>query len=239
MSCVTFCTDTILTDFHKVFAHYATSVRGPIHTNSTVTKIDRTGSTPIVTYGAGSRQTCADVILAFAPTLENLNAIDMPLSSHEIEVFKNIDITAYYSSATLTKIAYPYLYLQSPLQPLGEPVGIFRVFNDSPITTTYSWGPIASNLTIEDVTQRLVSTLTEVQTGAGIADSSVSPNDVKAIRQWDYFPHFNSSVLASGVYAKYNALQGQQHTYYSSGLSGFETVEFAIRAGKDLVKSFF
>lgn len=222
-----------------MFTHYAKSVNGPIHTNATVTKIDRSGPTPVVSYGTNATQRCADVILAFAPTLENLNAIDMPLSANEIAVFNNVGITAFWSSATSTKIPYPFFYQQNPPQSLGEPVGLLRISNDSPITTTYSWGPIGSDMTIDDVTQRLVSTLTKVQKGAGIADPTVSISDVKSIRQWDYFPHFNSTVLTSGVYAQYNALQGRQHTYYSSGLNGFETVEFAIRAGKDLVHSFF
>ncbi|KAI0083100.1 hypothetical protein BDY19DRAFT_980916 [Irpex rosettiformis] len=95
-------------------------------------------------------------------------------------------------------------------------------------------------MSIDDVTQLLVTTLTEVLTGAGITDPTVTaPGDVKAIRKWDYFPHFNTFLLANGAYSQYNALQGNQHTYYSSGLNGFETVEFAIRAGKDLVNSFF
>ncbi|KAI0087473.1 hypothetical protein BDY19DRAFT_907334 [Irpex rosettiformis] len=229
-----------IVDFHKVFVHYSESVKGTVHVNASVTKIDRSGSCPVVTYGSNATQTCADVILAFPPTLENLQAIDMPLSSAEAAVFTNVGITAYWSSATSTKIAYPYFYQQSPPQPLGAPVGFLRVFNDSPVATTYSWGPIGSNMSIDDVTQLLVTTLTDVQTGAGITDPTVSTSDVKSIRKWDYFPHFNTSVLGNGdVYAQYNALQGQQHTYYSSGLNGFETVEFAIRAAKDLVDSFF
>ncbi|KAI0799681.1 FAD/NAD-P-binding domain-containing protein [Irpex lacteus] len=228
-----------IVDFHKVFVHYSTSVRGPVHVNATVTRIDRSTSTPIITYGSNATQVCSDVVLAFAPTLANLHAIDMPLTSNETAVFSKVGITAYWSSATSTKIAYPYFYQQSPPQPLSAPVGFLRVFNDSPVATTYSWGPIGSNLSIDDVTRLLVSTLTAVQTGAGIPDPTVTTDDVKAIRQWDYFPHFNTTDLGSGTYAKYNALQGELHTYYSSGLNGFETVEFAIRAGKDLVQSFF
>ncbi|KAI0743306.1 hypothetical protein BC629DRAFT_1585253 [Irpex lacteus] len=228
-----------IVDFHKVFVHYATSVNGPIHLNAAVTRIDRSTSIPVITYNSNTTQACSDIVLAFAPTLENLRAIDMPLSSNESDVFSKVDITAYWSSATSTKIPYPYFYQQNPPQPLGAPVGFLRVFNDSSVTTTYSWGPVGSNLSIREVTQLLVSTLTEVQTGADISDPIVTADDVKAIRQWDYFPHLNTTDLRSGLYEKYNALQGKQHTYYSSGLNGFETVEFAIRAGKDLVQSFF
>ncbi|KAI0083101.1 hypothetical protein BDY19DRAFT_980918 [Irpex rosettiformis] len=58
-------------DFHKVFVHYSESVKGPVHVNASVTKIDRSGSAPIVTYGSNATQTCADVTLAFAPTRES------------------------------------------------------------------------------------------------------------------------------------------------------------------------
>jgi hypothetical protein len=53
-----------------------------------------------------------------------------------------------------------------------------------------------------------------------------------------YFPHFDRRELERGFYAKFNALQGQNNTYYASGLNGFEIVEFAIRAGRDVVDTF-
>lgn len=189
--------------------------------------------------GSSATQACSDVVLAFAPTLENLAAIDMPLSSDEAQVFSKVGITAYWTSATSTKIDYPFFYQQSPPQPLGAPVAFLRVFEGSPIATTYSWGPVGSTMSIDEATHLLTTTLTDVQTGANISDPTVTASDVKAIRKWDYFPHFSTSDLEDGVYTKYNALQGQSHTYYSSGLNGLETVEFAIRAGKDLVASFF
>jgi len=231
-----------IVDFHKVFVHYSTSVKGPIHRNATVTHIDRASATPTVTYttsSGSSTQRCSKVVLAFAPTIENLQAVDMSLTSNETQVFSDIDITAYWSAAVATKITYPYFYQQSPPQPRGEPVGFLRVFNASNIATTYSWAPIGSTISLDEATNLLTTTLTKVQAGAGIPNSTVTKQDVKAIRQWDYFPHFNTTHLAEGLYDKYNALQGQQNTYFSSGLNGFETVEFAIRAGKDLVATYF
>ena len=101
-------------------------------------KTDRSGSIPIVTYGSNATQTRVEVILAFAPTPENLAAIDMPLTSNETNVFNNVGITAYWSSATSTKISYPYLYEQNPPQPLAERVGFLRVLNGSHIPATQS-----------------------------------------------------------------------------------------------------
>ncbi|KAI0684834.1 FAD/NAD-P-binding domain-containing protein [Cytidiella melzeri] len=232
-----------IVDFHKVLVHYSTSIDGPIHVSAAVTKIDRTGPSPVVTYtgawGMSATQRCSDVILAFPPTLENLAAIEMPLSPTESQVFSKVGITAYWSSATATSIDYPHFYTQTPAQPLGAPVAFLRLFQNSSIATTYSWGPMGSTMTTEEAKQLLVETLTEVQAGAGLPNPTVEMCDVKAISKWDYFPHFSTSELANGFYEKYNALQGQSHTFYSSGLNGFETVEFAIRAGKELVASFF
>ncbi|KAJ7716409.1 hypothetical protein B0H14DRAFT_2643845 [Mycena olivaceomarginata] len=45
--------------------------------------------------------------------------------------------------------------------------------------------------------------------------------------------------LEAGYYAKFNALQGEKNTYYASGLNGFETVEYAIRAGIDVAETYF
>ena len=163
----------------------------------------------------------------------------MPLSPAEHSVFAKVGITSYWSSATATKFTYPSFFQQIPPQPLGAPVGFLRLFARSPIATTYSWDRDGSTLSLDDVGKRLARTITDVQAGAGVADPKVSKADVKALRKWDYFPHFGTADLASDVYAAYNALQGERHTYYSSGLNGFETVEFAIRAGKDLVATYF
>lgn len=195
-----------------------------------------------MTYTSGythKTQTCSSLVLAFPPTLANLAAIDMPLSPAEASVFAKVGITAYWSSATATQLPWHDFFQQSPPQPLGAPVGFLQLFPGSPVATTYSWGPIGSNLSLADVRQLLTSTLTDVQRGAGVANPTVTDEDVKALRAWDYFPHFGTQDLAGGAYAAYDALQGQQHTFFSSGLNGFETVEFAIRAGKDLVAAYF
>ncbi|KAI0341193.1 FAD/NAD-P-binding domain-containing protein [Trametopsis cervina] len=229
-------------DFHKVMVFYSSTVKGPIHVNAPVTKIDRTGSYPVVTYTQGSKsatQSCRDVVLAFPPTLDNLNALNMPLSAGEKDVFGKTVITPYWSFAVTTKIDFPAVYLQNPFEPLGAPVGFERTSSLSPVATAWSWGAFGNTLSLDDATRLLASTLTSVQAGAGIAYPTVSTSDVKAIRKIDYFPHFNSSDLAGGVYGRYNALQGQKHTYYSSGLNEFELVEYTMRAGKELVATFF
>ncbi|KAI0087479.1 FAD/NAD-P-binding domain-containing protein [Irpex rosettiformis] len=229
-------------DFHQVMVHYAASVQGEIHLNAPVIAIDRSGETPVITYSQGGssfNQHCAKVVFAFPPTLENLRAINMPLTSQEAEVFSKVGITAYWASAVETKLDFPKPYYQMPLEPLNTPVAFIRIFNESPITTAWSWGAIGSNPPLELVTDLLVDTISQVQVGLGLESPIIGQDAVKDIRKWDYFPHFGSADLAAGVYAEYNSLQGQQNTYFSSGLNGFELVEFAIRAGKDLVATFF
>ncbi len=205
--------------------------------------LDRSRTNPVVTYTTSrSRKTqkCSDVVLAFSPSPENLAAIDMPLSVNEAEVFSRIDTTAYWSSAVTTKIDYHQFYRQSPAEPLGAPVGFLRYFNESPIATGYSWATDGSTLPDSDVKKLLVETITQVQTGVNISEPLVTESDVKALDRWtDYFPRFNTSDLSSGIYTKYNALQGYNHTYYASAVSSFELVENAIRVGQDLVASFF
>ncbi|KAF5350326.1 hypothetical protein D9758_012815 [Tetrapyrgos nigripes] len=70
-------------DFHAVMSHYASSIRGRIHTNTAVTKIDRSGPVPVLTYVSRNTestrlqtqtQKCSHLILAFPPLLEALRS---------------------------------------------------------------------------------------------------------------------------------------------------------------------
>lgn len=44
--------------------------------------------------------------------------------------------------------------------------------------------------------------------------------------------------LAAGFYQRLDKLQGQRNTFFASGLNGYETVEFALRAGRDVVEHY-
>lgn len=195
-----------------------------------------------MTYTKGKTkitQKCRDVVLAFPPTLDNLHAVDMPLSKGETEVFSKTVVTPYWSSAVTTKIDFPAIYLQTPLVPSGAPVAFQRTSSLSHVATAWSWAAFGNHFSLDDIKHLLATTLTSVQKGAGIASPTVTPADVKDVMKIDYFPHFNSTELEHGFYKKHNALQGQQHTYYSSALNNFELVEYVIQAGKELVATFF
>jgi hypothetical protein len=124
----------------------------------------------------------------------------------------------------------------------GEPVAVLRLFNESDIATTYSWGKYGSNQTLEEAKVLLKQTISKINKDprdAAAIPKPITDDDIKDFREWDYFPHYDKAQLDQGYYVKFDQLQGSKNTYYASGLNAFETVEFAIRAGKDIVDSYF
>lgn len=124
----------------------------------------------------------------------------------------------------------------------GEPIAWMRLFNSSNIATTWSWGAYRSNQTLAEAKTLLEQVMSKLNKDP--ADTSAPPvpimdADVKDFREWDYFARFDKAQLDDGYYDKFNSLQGYENTYYVSGLNAFETVEFAVRAGKDVVDSHF
>ncbi|KAI0341062.1 FAD/NAD(P)-binding domain-containing protein [Trametopsis cervina] len=244
-------TPAYIVDFHEVFVQYAKSVEGPVHLNTEITEIDRSGRSPVIKYKtkgstASSTQECSQLILAFPPTPSGLRKLNMPLTSAENEVFSKVYTTPYWSSAIETRTDWHETFQQSPFTPLGEPVAFLRLFEGAGVATAWQWGEIDSE---ETAMKLLTETVSSVQHGRNITGSEgdVTKEHVKALRKWDYFPHFVAEDLmggeepGKGVYGAFNKLQGGEgkKTFYTSGLNGFETVEFAIRGAKDLVATFF
>lgn len=161
----------------------------------------------------------------------------MPLSSAESTVFSKLSTTPYWSFAVASRLPNASRYTQQPFKPLGEPVTFLHVADNSSITLGYQWGKIPS---VDEAKQLVTKTLSAVQSGAGLTPPVIKEEDIRAIRNWTYFPHFPTHALQSGdMYGAFNKLQGDQSTFFASGLNGFETIEFAIRSAQDLVKSFF
>jgi hypothetical protein len=124
----------------------------------------------------------------------------------------------------------------------GEPVAFLQLHPDSDISTAWSWGPYRGNTTTQeayDLLKETISLVNKDPANATAVPTPISDSDILALQANDYFPHFDSAQLSQGYYGKFNELQGQQNTYYASGLNGMETVEFAVRAGLDIVDSFF
>jgi len=214
---------------------------------------DRSGSLPVIEYSnSGSNvaqvQKCSALILAFPPTLSALNAANLDVSADENTVFGPVGLTSYFSSAVRLITPPDFLFDAEgvapnvPVDADGEPVAFLQLFQTSNIATAWSWGPYRGNLTADQAKALLKETLSKVNKdprNASTVPQPVTDADVLGFQQNDYFPHFDSQQLAGGWYEKFNALQGQKKTYYASGLNGFETVEFALRAGIDIVDSYF
>jgi hypothetical protein len=127
-------------------------------------------------------------------------------------------------------------------KPAGQPVAWVRLYNASNVATTWSWGKYRSHQTLAEtktLLKQVISEFNKDPTDTSAVPVPVTDADVMDFRAWDYFPHFDKDQLDNGYYEKFNSLQGYMGTYYASGLNGFETVEFAVRAGKDVANSYF
>ncbi|KAE9385815.1 hypothetical protein BT96DRAFT_1006704 [Gymnopus androsaceus JB14] len=221
-------------DFHKLWVWFSeTHVKGTIYSSTNVTQIDRSGEYPVVTYNTKGNeahtQTCSRLVLAFPPTLRALTAAGLDFTPQERKVFLNVGVEAY-----------------CPPVPDSGPIALLRYFNDSPISTTWSFGPSPYNETSSDTDEQVMELLVQTANslGVGIAHNevgnittpiSVTEGDVKLFTRQDYFPHALTNALNAGFYESYNALQGQKNTYWTSGLNRFEDIESVIISAKDLV----
>jgi hypothetical protein len=198
--------------------------------------------------GHGRVQKCSAVIMAFPPTLNNLHAAGIDLSIAERQVFGNVRITNYFASVVKMDTPYGVSFVAASDNPTvpppnkGEPVAVLRLHPNSSLDVAWSWGPDVQVDSLHITRELLRSTMSKINKdprNVTAMSRFVSNKDVRAFRQWDYFPHFDTAQLQNGSYAKFNALQGHKKTYWASGLNGFELVEWAIRAGEDVVKSHF
>ena len=141
------------------------------------------------------------------------------------------------------RVATPvrYGYSAETLEPNGRPAAFVRLFANSEVAISWSWGTSGSGLTRAKVKRLLRETISPFNKNP--YDTSppqvVTDEDIHGFSATDYFPRYEPAELRAGYYKKFGELQGQQNTYYASGFNGFETVEFAVRAGKDVVKSYF
>ena len=187
--------------------------------------------------------------MAFPPTLTALRAAGVTLSVNEIKVFTPIQITDYFSGAVqMSEVPRREAYhalstsLDVPPDAAAEPVAFISLHDSSDVATTWSWGALGACHTYQQAYNLLKAVLSRVNkdpqdtAASGVA---VTDADVKAFSKTDYFPRFGQQALAGGWYEKFNRLQGQQKTYWASGLNGFETVEFAVRAGLDIANTYF
>jgi hypothetical protein len=186
--------------------------------------------------------------MAFPPTLDNLEKSGLDITKAEREVFAAVGVHNYFSAAVKAQVPYGVAYIGASTSPVlpppnaGEPVALLPLNPASQIATSWSWGPyrqFESTFTARNLLKTTISKINKDPRNVTTMSVPISEQDIKAFRKWDYFPHFDSPQLQGGWYAKLNALQGKKKTYWASGLNGMETVEWAIKAGQDVVDSYF
>ena len=231
------------------------SILGPIHLGSLITEIDRTGPHPTIKYHMSQdpdqqtkTQPCSAVVLAFPPTLRALENAGLSLTESEREVFSEVGVHSFFSAAVRMKTPHAMTFGAAsphpmlPVDPTGDPVVAVRLHQDLEVAITSSWGPYRGNLTKAEAYTRLKSTLSKLnrdpRDNASVA-VPITDEDVLAFQENDYFPHFDEHQLAMGYYDKFEKLQGQGKTYYASGFNMMELIEYAIRAGQDIVRTHF
>lgn len=244
------------TDFHKVWVEWAKKelCKTPIQLGHEIRCIDRTGKYPVLKYTKPhgnfykwGKQECAALIMAFPPTVDNLERAGLDLTEEEYDVFKDVTIHNYFSSAVELALPFGVSYIAKaqnstvPPPNEGEPVAVLRLSQRSNISTSWSWGPDNEYVPEKPTRQLLQTTLSRINKdprNVSAQAEPLCPADVRAFRKWDYFPHFDTDALRNDAYARLNNLQGCSKTYWASGLQGMETVEWAIRAGQDVVDSY-
>lgn len=245
-------------DFHKMLVEYAKKkiCKTPINLSHEVRCIDRSERNPVIKYTKPhgnfykwDKQECDSLIFAFPPTIENLERTGLDLTEEEHDVFKDVGIINYYSSAVELELPFGVSYIANSSSPSvpppneGEPVAVLRLSAQSNISTSWSWGPNGEFQAESTARGLLNSTLSRINKDPRNATASLGrplrDAEIRAFRKWDYFPHFDTEPLKNGAYARFNRLQGCNKSFWASALSGMEIVEWAVRAGIDVVDTYY
>ena len=224
------------------------------YTSAEVRCVDRSGDNPVVTYTTPdgdyikwNKQSCSSVIFAFPPTIDNLERAGVDLTEQEHALFSNVTVHQYYSSADELELPFGSSYvanstnIMEPPPNDGQAIAVLHLNPASSIVTAWQWGPYEYQ-TEEVGKELLIESMGKINKDPRNATETPAPfceENVKAFMKWDYFPHFSSEALGCGAYNTLNGLQGQNKSYWASGLSGMEIVEWAIRGGYDVVDSYF
>jgi hypothetical protein len=179
-----------------------------------------------------------------------LKAAGIKLSREEKTLFGEINVIKFFASAVrmtgFPSVTSFWPKKENPVTPVdaeGQPIYFTALHASSGIANVWSWDKLGATYSELKAKTLLIETLSKFNKNPRDAQQlslPVTQKDVLAWSGWvDYFPHLNTASLANNWYAKFNANQGNKGTYFASGVNGFETVEFAIRAGQTVVKSYF
>ncbi|KAF1995917.1 FAD/NAD(P)-binding domain-containing protein [Amniculicola lignicola CBS 123094] len=257
--------DVYYTDFHLAWKNWSRKfIKSPIHTSSEIRCIDRASDTPTIKYTSPhgnfyqwKQQKCSHIIFAFPPSITNLERAGLDLTEEENNLFKEVVVHNYFSSAVNFSLPTGVSYIAASNNPRnpppndGEPVAVLRLSPTSDISTSWSWGKdneYESEPRTRDLLQASLSKINKDPRNVTAQSMPLDGADIRAFRKWDYFPHFGSDALrgcdagdpkGDGAYARLNRLQGKKKTFWASGLAGMEIVEWAIRGGQDVVDTHF
>ncbi|KAJ4301913.1 hypothetical protein N0V90_004009 [Kalmusia sp. IMI 367209] len=247
------------TDFHKIWVEWLKkkACKAKINLSHEVRCIDRSGKNPVIKYTAPKpysnfyrwgKQECDSLIFAFPPSIENLERAGLDLTEEEHDVFSEVVTHNYFSSAVEFELPFGVSYIANssnssvPPPNIGEPVAVLRLSAKSNISTSWSWGPdneYQSESYARDLLQTTMSKINKDPRNVTEQAEPLSSNNIRAFRKWDYFPHFGSQSLRNGAYGYLNRIQGCNKSFWASGLQGMEIVEWAIRAGQDVVDTYY
>jgi hypothetical protein len=196
-----------------------------------------------------------------------LTAANLDLDQRETTIFSSVVTTKYWSGAVHVNTPYGDIFSGFlnpkfteiiskiiggscgtttlaqfiPWLPIatGGPATFLQIFPQSGVASTWSWGKSSQTLgEAKSILMAVMSKLNRDPRDLKAKPRPITATDIRDFREWDYFPHVNGHELDNGFYESFNALQGYKDTYYASGLNGFELVEFAIRAGQDVVDTY-
>lgn len=222
-----------------------------IYTSTQVRGVDRSRETPVVKYSTHGNRTCAQVcssiIFAFPPNIDNLERAGVDLCEEERKLFSNVTTHQYSSAAVDFNLPFGVSYIANsssqtvPPPNNGQAIAVLHLNQQSNVSIAWSWGPY-EHQSEEDARELVIESMSKINKDPRNATEPPEPVtecDVKAFNKWDYMPHFDSQPLRDGAYTKLNQIQGHKKSYWASGLSGMEIVEWAIRGGQEVVDSYF
>ncbi|CAI4212741.1 unnamed protein product [Parascedosporium putredinis] len=124
----------------------------------------------------------------------------------------------------------------TPVTPEGQPIFFSALHQGSGVVNVWSWDKTGAKSNPDKARKLLKETLSKFnkdpRNSAQQAKAVTDKNIIGFNAVVDYFPHVGPAEIAQGWYDRFNALNGEDHTVYASGLNAFETVEHALRAGE-------
>jgi len=158
------------------------------------------------------------------------------LEEKQLALFCSIKTQPY--STTVCRIhGLPRISLGAiPLPPQGHTYCFIKNWDQGEGAAFYIMN--RDGLTDEQLFANLRSDMASLSTLDG-EKIEVRVNEIVHHENWKYFPHVLTDDLAAGFYDSFERMQGDNATYFTGGLLGFETVGCTMRYSEGLVQRFF